>query len=191
MWCKHFLPDGKKNDQLLIIDPFQALKNIGGIKKEVNMKAQSAIEYLVMVGIALVIIIPLFLIFSNYVQESSEKVLADKLNVIGNEIINNAKEVYYLGEPSKVTLNIDMPDGVQGMSIENPTQSTYFLVFDISGDPTKPKNIDFSSEDIKIECYENPSTICTDGFPSHAYSQGLKKIRLEAEGTSVKIYAVS
>lgn len=80
------------------------------------MKAQSAVEYLIIVSVALLIIIPFLAYvnqsFSNYKENS--KIIQAKNAV--KKLGEAADFVYSQGPPAKLTMRICIPEGIQSVS---------------------------------------------------------------------------
>jgi len=81
-------------------------------------RGQAATEYILVATLLFVILIPAIFLFMTYMKNSTEDLALSKLNKIGNDIVQSASEVYYLGEPAKITLQETIPDGLKSMSIE-------------------------------------------------------------------------
>ena len=81
----------------------------------ISIKAQVGIEYLVVVGIIFLIIVPLTLIYLKYSGESSYAVTTSKVDLISNEIVNAANQVNVYGQDTQVKLTVDFPEGVQSV----------------------------------------------------------------------------
>ena len=86
-------------------------------KKEV--KAQVSLEYLIIVSFALIITLPLLIIFFTNSSELTENVNSHQAKKIAREIVNAAEKVYYIGEPSQTIVKINMPKGVEDVIIQN------------------------------------------------------------------------
>ena len=97
-------------------------------------KSQISIEYLILVGFVLgVVIIPAMYFLRGLAGESVyETVNAKKVNDAGNELVKNAKEMYYLGLYSKQIVEHNMPKNLERMFIvelDDGTETYYYLVF--------------------------------------------------------------
>ncbi len=66
------------------------------------MKAQSAMEYLMIIAIVFVIIVPTVYLFYSYSKQSMDQSVYSQVGEIGKGIINNAKSVYYSGSIQKL-----------------------------------------------------------------------------------------
>jgi hypothetical protein len=85
------------------------------------MKAQSAVEYLVIVGIGLIILTPILYYsnksFQNYKEDSN--ILAAKTTV--DKIGENVDWVYSQGYPSRVQIRVYIPENVESTSLVDRT----------------------------------------------------------------------
>ncbi|MEK6835240.1 MAG: hypothetical protein AABX61_03190 [Nanoarchaeota archaeon] len=82
----------------------------------ISIKSQVATEYLVIVGLALIILIPLTILYSRYSGESSYAVTTSKVDSISKEIISNANQVNVYGKDTQVKLSLDFPQGIESIS---------------------------------------------------------------------------
>lgn len=82
------------------------------------MKAQSAVEYLIIVSVALLIIIPFLAYvnqsFSNYKENSRIIQAKNAVKKLGEA----ADFVYSQGPPAKLTIRVCIPEGVQSISFD-------------------------------------------------------------------------
>lgn len=131
-------------------------------------KSQVAMEYVFIVGFATLLAIPLFLIFSYYSNEARDEVAINQADSIARKIVDSAESVYYLGEPSKVTLKVYMPNYVDDLTIEDG--DVHFVV-----------KTGFFPNDIV-----HSSDINISGNVS--FKPGLKIINIEAKGDYVWVY---
>lgn len=83
------------------------------------MKAQAAMEYLLVIALVTALIIPASYVFYRYAQSSSERVNIGQIEKMGNDIIDTAETIYYLGAPSRQDLDEQMPEGVYNITIFN------------------------------------------------------------------------
>ena len=85
-------------------------------------KAQTSIELLMVVAIALAILVPASIAFFDYAQDTSSMIVASQINILGNNLINKAEEMYVLGSQSWTTLDFSVPNEVINASIVNQTE---------------------------------------------------------------------
>lgn len=82
-------------------------------------RAQSSLEYLLVVAFALLMVIPITLIFFLQSQDMNEQFSTSQADVIARKIVENAEMVYYIGEPSQITLEVYMPPKISSILIGN------------------------------------------------------------------------
>ncbi|MFH0875904.1 MAG: hypothetical protein V1859_08250 [archaeon] len=117
---------------------------------------QIAMEYIVMVGIVFLILIPAMYLLRNYVSSSKDQIIGQKLNVAAHEILSAAKEVYYYGVPSKKVIEIEMPAGIENMGVffSSSPYADYELIFAYNSEEGIAKSL-FQS-DVPILAFDGP-----------------------------------
>ncbi len=129
-------------------------------------KAQAAIEFLFVVGFAMMLLIPSLALFGRFVQETSYTVTTSQVNKIGNYMVSTAKTVYHGTNGTVIVIEVNFPEGVTSLKIPKETQDQLVFTIDIGGAQTEqvyytdiPINGTFSSTDV---------------------TEGVKKLRFEA-----------
>ncbi len=141
-------------------------------------KAQAALEYLMIVGLAFVIIMPMIYMFYSYTISSQEEVSMAKIHKIGVDIVSAAEGVYYLGEPSRSTLNVNMPNGIFNVTI-----------LPVSVDPPGRLLVFYYGDEVSNQSIVIPSKIPLElDFNEEDFSPGRKSIIVEAipQGARIK-----
>ncbi len=92
-------------------------------------KGQASLEYLLITGVIFVIIIPIFYIA---LTESTQQIRLNKAEETVNTLARTADSLYALGPGSRDMVEISMPSGVEGYSIDNRKVS---LSLSLSGSP--------------------------------------------------------
>lgn len=82
-----------------------------------NNTGQASLEYLLVFTMAFVIMLPMLYLFYDYSTKSSELITSADLAIIGNDIINAAESVYYMGRGSRLVLDTTFPDGLLNITI--------------------------------------------------------------------------
>ena len=90
------------------------------------LKSQVSVEYLLIMGFAAIMVLPLFLIYYSYSSDSTESVATSQALQIARKIVDSSESVYYLGKPSQTTLKLNFPDDIQSTNLSN-----YEVVFKI------------------------------------------------------------
>ncbi len=83
----------------------------------IKTKAQVATEFLLITGFFLLIIVPTVFYFYGYAQEAATDVESSKVESIGNSIVDTAESVFYYGRYSRLTLNVDLPNGISNLNV--------------------------------------------------------------------------
>lgn len=84
------------------------------------------------VGFAFLMTIPLIVIFYQQSETLNTDITASQVDKVASEIRDAADEVYYLGIPSKKTVNVYIPKSVQNITIGN--RNIVFVVDSPDGD---------------------------------------------------------
>lgn len=84
-----------------------------------SRSGQVSIEYLIIVGFAFLLLIPLILLYYQSQNDISAQITSSQSDRIANEIVDAADAVYYLGPPTKKTFKAYLPEGVREVIIED------------------------------------------------------------------------
>ncbi|MFH1915723.1 MAG: hypothetical protein ABIJ21_00520 [Nanoarchaeota archaeon] len=82
-------------------------------------KAQVSMEYLLIVGFAFLMLVPLIIIYYTSQQDLNDKITISQADRIALEIVDTADEVFYQGPPTKKTFKVYMPDDVSAINIQD------------------------------------------------------------------------
>lgn len=134
--------------------------------------SQSSLEYLLVVALTFAIIIPTTYLFYGYSKESSQMITDAQITSLGKGIIDSAEAMFYSGQGSKTTLDLNVPDNVMSAVIIDGKE----LVFNISTSFGVSEIVFFSSVNITTGsgCTAN---ICS---LSGLADSGAKKVKVEA-----------
>lgn len=131
------------------------------------MKAQSAIEYLIIVGFALSAVAVLTLVYYEHDSSSKAQIISSQIDRIGKKIVDSAESVYYLGTPTRTTLKMYMPTNIQEVKVS--TKEINFKVRTKEG----------------VSDMEYPSSVNLTGNISS--TQGVKYVKIIAQSGRVCI----
>lgn len=133
-------------------------------------RAQVSIEYLIIVGFVVAVLIGIISLAFFYSGTIKDRIKMTQINNFANKIISTSESVFYAGEPSKATISVYLPENVKEIEI---IENSLVLTFQASSGLNK---ISFSSQvPISGSININP---------------GLKKIQAVAEETQVVISQV-
>jgi hypothetical protein len=137
------------------------------------MRAQISIEYLVIMGVTLGILIPAVFFFYTYSKSDTGSTTSAQINEIGLRAVSTVKGTYALGTGAWQTLEFSMPESVTRVYVNN---TELVFVYDTSsGESTAVffSNVNMTST--------NP-----DGNISQTHP-GLTKYRFTSQGGTVLI----
>ncbi|MBN2458408.1 hypothetical protein JXB31_04740 [Candidatus Woesearchaeota archaeon] len=86
-----------------------------GMKK----RCQVSLEYMLMVGFTLLLIIPIVMIYGSEKQAISDQVSFSQASQIATKITDSVETVYYLGKPSQTTIRVYFPQNIDEMIISD------------------------------------------------------------------------
>jgi hypothetical protein len=149
-------------------------------------KAQSAIEFMMIVGIAFTMLIPAFFVFQQFSSQANEQVISAQLNAFGRDLISTVESMYYYGEYSKTELKFNFPNKVIDMSVNVPEDGElYELVITADVFGAEADFVYFTKVPIAPEVNELNEDIVSDftgGITprANAFSSGIKTFKVEA-----------
>ena len=84
-----------------------------------KINAQVSVEYMLVMGFAALMTVPLLLIYYTYSSDSSDSVATGQAIQIARRIVDSSESVYYLGKPSQTTLKLNFPDRISSANLSN------------------------------------------------------------------------
>ncbi|MEM7825093.1 MAG: hypothetical protein QXO27_03930 [Candidatus Aenigmatarchaeota archaeon] len=85
------------------------------------MKAQVAIEYITIISIAFIILLPLILYVNDLLSDYNDDTRISLAKNTVKKLGENIDWVYAQGQPAKVSIQIYIPDGITEISLNNKT----------------------------------------------------------------------
>jgi hypothetical protein len=141
-------------------------------------RGQAAVEYLLVSSLLMLVILPTLYVFYAYSQVSKEEINQGQLNKVGNDLVDVAEQIYYLGYPSKIAIESTMPEGVVGIEIWENNEVVFFLKD--GSEVAFKSNVNLTTNQ---HCIGN----CYGNFSRKMVSPGVKKIIIEAREDHVFI----
>lgn len=80
-------------------------------------RGQISLEYMAVVSITTAIAIALLALSNYYSKETEITLNTNQIDIVGKEIVDTAESIYYYGEPSKTTLKVYIPDGINSIAV--------------------------------------------------------------------------
>ena len=141
-------------------------------------------EYISIVALTFMLIVPTAYLFYNYSKDSSEEIVDSQISRIGRNIVDTSAAIFYAGRGSKSVLVFIVPDKIRSAQIIDGRE----LVFNISTNFGMSEIVFISSVNLttrSLDCIVNVCNITS------LASSGTKKVKLEANLTnSVSINVV-
>src|SRR3989338_5785802 len=86
-------------------------------ESKMQLRSQVSVEYMLVMGFAALLTIPLLLIYHTYSADSTDAVATGQALQISRKIIDASESVYYLGKPSQTTLKLSFPEGIYSTNV--------------------------------------------------------------------------
>ncbi len=132
-----------------------------------GQRAQISLEYLIVVSFVTLLIIGLLGTAFFYSSRIGDQIRFSNLNRFATTLTTNAEEVYYAGEPSRITVRPYLPPGVSAVTVGDD-----YILFSVS-----------SQSGVNTISYH--SAVPLQG--SISSPEGIKRIQLIAQSTHVLI----
>ena len=123
-------------------------------------KAQVGIEYMIIVGFVTFAIMSVLVLAMSYSGQVKDKIKLNQVESFAEQLLNSAESVFFAGEPSKTTISLYLPDGVEEINI-----TSNYLIISINLSSGQNRRV-FESK-VPIQ-----GTVST--------GEGIKKLTLEA-----------
>jgi hypothetical protein len=141
--------------------------------------SQASVEYLIILGIALFLLVPIITLFYNTTMTTQISASSKEITLAGTEILATADKVYYQGMLSRVKLTLDFPNNLLDLNISDNNRSLV-ITADVNGLETD--FVFFSN--VPISFYG-----CDGTKTTNLRTGGKKLIFVESCGKYVTIYA--
>jgi hypothetical protein len=133
-------------------------------------KAQVGVEYMIIIGFVTLAIMSVVVMAYFYSGQIKDKIRLNQVENFASQLIGSAESVFFAGEPSKTTIRLYLPEGV-----ENITIMTDLVI--ITTTTSSGKNKRGFETQVPLSGTITPNT-------------GIKKLLLEARDTDVLISQV-
>lgn len=151
------------------------------MEKEVKIlkkRGQSSVEYLSVVAIALMLLIPSTVLFMNHSRSTTDSIVNSQLDFVGNSIIGSAEEMFVLGKESWVTIEVYLPSSFTDAYITDNRE----LFFDYDTRSGPGQVVFFSTRFLignGVDACDTPCSLNLD--------TGRNELRIRSNGTAVNI----
>lgn len=154
-------------------------------------RSQVAVEYLVIVAVALFLLIPIAGLFYVSSNESANSADSNLLIIMGRKIISESENVFYQGKNTKLKLSFNFPDNIQYINIKSSSDNSlyeFIIGSDFNGLATEMVffsyvNLTFS-QDSSNPCASPVASSASEEF----ISEGFKDVYVHSCGSYVTLY---
>ena len=153
-----------------------------------SRRAQVSMEYLVVVGIALLILIPGSYFFYKYSRNTNDQVVRSQIDSVGSQIVSQAKSVYSFGKDNRVTIDINIPAEVKNVTLYDGEE----LVFTYGSNSGTQEALFFTDVNL-TGVYQLDGTRCITGWcamtkwSSKDIISGTISLQIESQGNYVTL----
>ena len=145
------------------------------------MKAQSSMELVTTVAIAMFLLIPATILFTSYTTTTTAEVSSSQLVSTGNQIITTVNEMHAAGPDSWTTLEVSLPQSIEEVKIFNNSELNIRYNSD-----TGVSDLVFYSNRVNID---NNVDECEDSC-NLTFTPGMNRVRIQSKGNIVSVYRV-
>ena len=103
-------------------------------------KAQVSFEYIMVITLMLALFVPFTVVFMDQTKDLEEETSKAQLDIVANNILNYAEELYFAGGFSKRTIKTYLPERVTQFRVDGEGMNAKQLVFTVKNQ--KGKEID-------------------------------------------------
>jgi hypothetical protein len=82
-------------------------------------RGQAGIEYMIIIGFITFTVISIFGLAMVYSGQIKDKVKLNQAEAFATQLINSAETVFFAGEPSKTTVRLYLPEGIENITFES------------------------------------------------------------------------
>lgn len=143
-------------------------------------KGQSAVEYLTIVTLSLLIIVPTAYYVLSYAQDIQSQTQTRQLGVVGNSILSTVEEVYASERGSFIRLNLQLPDSARSVTVNDNREIAIHVETTVG-----ESDLVFFSEHVNVT-NSTTANLCSDTC-SLPMGPGANSIKVENNGNQVAI----
>jgi len=158
-------------------------------KKMSKKKSQVALEYLVIVVIATILMMPAIQLFQSSSRDSANIANSNLISLLGRKLISESETVFYQGKHSRLGLSFNFPDNLNNITVRNKDQ-TYELIMDAVFEGLHTHIVYFSHVNLTFSNSSGGGP-CEDVLPfprKEFLVGGYKEVFVESCGDFVVIY---
>lgn len=138
------------------------------------MRGQISTEYLLVVGLAFLLMLPAGYVFYSYSQEQLDTLENAEITSAGQTIVSEAESMYTVGAGSWTTVRIQFPE-----SVSNVRANSSEVTVTYETEAGKSEAVFFSRVDL--------TTPYPGGNVSPGFEPGFTELRIQSNGSAVEV----
>lgn len=148
----------KKNPKSNYGNHFNLFSRLESSKKSkfLNGKAQTSMEFVFMVGLSLLLLVPATIVFNRYTSDSQDALINSQVHKLGSELVHLSERLSATGIAWD-TIEIVLPGGVKEIRVYNDSEMSELVIF------YQAKRLSEVVFFTPIELYNSTTADCTDG----------------------------
>ena len=115
------------------------------------MKAQSSLEYMLLIGFVTLAISIVLITAYFYINFSKDRIKENQVENFSGKIISSAESVFFSGEPSQTTITIYIPSGVEDINFNAKELEITYITSSGTNKVSFSSRVDLSGEINKLE----------------------------------------
>jgi len=115
------------------------------------MKAQSSLEYMLLIGFVTLAISVVLITAYFYINFSKDRIKENQVENFSGKIISSAESVFFSGEPSQTTITIYIPSGVEDINFNAKELEITYITSSGTNKVSFSSRVDLSGEINKLE----------------------------------------
>ena len=115
------------------------------------MKAQSSLEYMLLIGFVTLAISIVLITAYFYINFSKDRIKENQVENFSGKIISSAESVFFSGEPSQTTITIYIPSGVEDINFNAKELEITYITSSGTNKVSFSSRVNLSGEINKLE----------------------------------------
>lgn len=96
-------------------------------------RGQVGMEYMILIGFVTIAVTSILVLAFVYSDRISDRIRLNQVGNFGIQLINSVESTFFSGEPSKTTVRLYLPEGVESIVVDSSEDSIVFTVRTSSG----------------------------------------------------------
>lgn len=140
-------------------------------------KGQYSVEFMLVAAFSLLMVFVIINVMQSEYQANQDSIKMSQIDKVAREIVYNAERIYYQGKPSKITLEVQLPEKIRNINISQREITFYYESIDNIVEITRVSSVYFTS----------PPNYSSSSSSNLSFKAGIHYVTIEALDDSVNI----